>query len=299
MGRLPVFAGSVQSGLAEEILAYLIANGMLFDDGYGILSMGPGGEKSYGYRHFLDLTSAFTSNPLFVVRHGSKEIGYLDPISLLTHDRHFATVLLAGRPWQVTAIDWDHHFAWVEPVEADGRSRWLGEGRPLSAPLCDAIRNVLAGANPVGVTLTTRASSALVERREQFAWVIPRHTAVVADDSGLTWWTFGGLHANAGIMAAMGPMLGGSKVDNLAIKLDPDRTGAAGVRELADRIARDGPESLPQPWIADDLATKLKFADCLPASVAVGIAAARVSDPEGIARVVNEPVDVAHAAQAS
>ncbi len=229
---------------------------------------------------------------LFVVRHGSKEVGYLDPISLLTHDRHFATVLLAGRPWKVTAIDWDHHFAWVEPVEADGRSRWLGEGRPLSAPLCDAIRNVLAGADPAGVTLTTRASASLDERRQQFAWVRAGHTALLTDDSGLTWWTFGGLHANAGIMAAMGPMLGGSKVDNLAIKLDPDRADAAGVRELTGRIARDGPESLPQPWIAEDLATKLKFADCLPGGIALDIAAARVSDPLGISRVANEPVDV-------
>ncbi|MHB8245502.1 MAG: hypothetical protein ACYDGN_09140 [Acidimicrobiales bacterium] len=80
-----------------------------------------------GYRHFLDLTSAFTTNPLFVVRHGSKEIGYLDPISLLAPDRHFA---------------------WVESAEVTGRSKWLGEGQPLSAPLCDAIRNVLAGGDP-------------------------------------------------------------------------------------------------------------------------------------------------------
>ena len=295
VGRLPAFAELVRSGLAQEILDHLVASGILFDDGYGILSMGPGGEKSYGYRHFLDLTSAFTSNPLFVVRHGWNEIGYLDPISLLTHDRHFATVLLAGRSWRVTAIDWDRHFAWVEPVEADGRSRWLGEGRPLSAPLCDAIRNVLAGADPTGVTLTVRASSALVERREQFAWVKAGHTAVVADDSGLTWWTFGGLHANAGIMAAMGSMLGGSKVDNLAIKLDPDRADVAGVRELAGRIAQCDSESMPQPWIAEDLAKKLKFADCLPTTIALGIAAARVSDPDGIARVVDEPVDIAHA----
>jgi len=293
VGRLPVFAEAVQSGLADQILDHLIASGMLFDDGYGILSMGPGGETSYGYRHFLDLTSAFTSNPLFVVRHGNKEIGYLDPVALLTHDRHFATVLLAGRPWKVTSIDWDRRFAWVEPIESGGRSRWLGDAQPLSAPLCDAIRNVLAGVDPAGVTLTTRASSSLSELREQFAWVRHGRTAVVANDSGLAWWTFGGLHANAGIMATMGPMLGGSKVDNLAIKLDSDRADAAKVRDLAGLIADSDLESLPQPWIAEELAKKLKFADCLPETIALDIAAARVSDAEGITRVVNEPVDIA------
>lgn len=112
---------------------------MLFDDGYGILSMGPGGEAAYGRRHFLDLTSAFTSNPL-LVRHGSKEIGYLDPIALLTQDRSFASVLLAGRAWKVTSIDWTRRFAWVEPQDGSGRSRWLGDSQPLSAPLCGAIR---------------------------------------------------------------------------------------------------------------------------------------------------------------
>jgi len=32
------------------------------------------------------------------------------------------------------------------------------------------------------------------------------------------------------------------------------------VRGLAERIARSGPDSLPQPWIAEDLAEKTKFA---------------------------------------
>ena len=91
-------------------------------------------------------------------------------------------------------------------------------------------------------------------------------------------------------MAGMGPLLGGSKVDNLAIRLDPDRADVVGVRDLVERIARTDPDALPQPWIAEDLANKLKFADCLPRTVALDIAAARVSDRQGIARVVTEPV---------
>ena len=69
---------------------------MLFED-QGMLSIGPEGERSYGFRHFMELTSVFTSPPLFVVRHGREELGYLDPMSLLTNDRSYATVLLAGR----------------------------------------------------------------------------------------------------------------------------------------------------------------------------------------------------------
>jgi ATP-dependent Lhr-like helicase len=293
VGRLPVFAGLVESGVGAQILDHLVASGMLFDDGYGILSMGPEGERSYGYRHFLDLTSAFTSNPLFVVRHGSKEIGYLDPIALLTPDRHFATVLLAGRPWKVTSIDWDRHFAWVEPADTDGKSRWLGDGQPLSAPLCDAIRNVLAGTDPADVTLTARAATALSDLREQFAWVGPGHTAVVHTESGLAWWTFGGLHANAGLMAAMGPLVGSPKADNLAIKLDPDQADATKLRQFVATTADRAVDDLPTPWIAAHLAHKLKFADCVPAPIALDIAASRVTDPAGIQRVLSEPIDQA------
>ncbi|HUP68598.1 MAG TPA: DEAD/DEAH box helicase [Acidimicrobiales bacterium] len=287
VARLPVFADAVRSGLAEEILQHLLASEMLFDDGYGILSMGAGGESSYGYRNFLNLTSAFTSSPLFVVRHGAQEIGYLDPISLLTPDRHFATVLLAGRTWTVTAVDWERRFAWVQPAEGGGRSRWLGEGQPLSAPLCDAIRNVLAGVDPPSVSLTTRAATQLEELRKELAWVQPGRTAVVASDSGLTWWTFGGQHANAALMAAMGSLLGGSKVDNLAIKLDADVATADKVRDFVSSTEAD---TLPAPWIAEELSKKLKFADCLPPAIALNIAAARVSDPSGIQRVLAEQV---------
>lgn len=288
VGRLPVFADAIAAGVGDRILDHLVASGMLFDDGYGILSMGPGGEQSYGRRHFLDLTSAFTSNPLFVIRHGSQEIGYLDPVSLLTQDRGFASVMLAGRTWRITSIDWDRHFAWVESVEGAARSRWLGDGQPWSAALCDAIRNVLAGEDPAGVTLTTRARTSLDEIREQFLWVRPGRTAVRQTEEGMTWWTFAGLHANAGLMAAMGNLLGGSQPDNLSIKLDPDVATVDKVRDFAAGVELS---ELPRSWIAKILADKLKFADALPQGVAVDIAAARTSDPAGIAVVGSQPVD--------
>jgi ATP-dependent Lhr-like helicase len=291
VGRLPVFAGVVESGLGDRIVEHLVTTGMLFDYGSGMLSMGPQGERSYGYRHFLDLTSAFTTNPLFVVRHGSKEIGYLDPISLLTPDRHFARIVLAGRSWQVTSIDWDRHFAWVEPAEVTGRSKWLGDSQPLSAQLCDATRKVLAGGDPPGVSLTARAEAGLEQVRSKFGWVRPGHTAMVSTDDGLAWWTFAGVHANAGIMAGMGSLLGSIKPDNLAIRLDPDTATHDGLCAFVDAL---DPENQPVSWIATDLATKLKFADCLPEEVALEVAAARINDPEGVSRALREPIDTVH-----
>ena len=290
VGRLPVFAAAIESGLGIRILDHLVDEGMLFDDGSGMLSMGPSGEKSYGHRHFMDLTSAFTSNPLFVVRHGSKEIGFLDPVSLLTPDRGFATVLLSGHTWKITSVDWDRHFAWVEPVVADGRSKWMGEGQPLSAPLCDAIRNVLAGQDPAGVVLTKRASEELERVRSSFRWVQQGKTAVTYGESGMRWWTFAGLHANAGIMAGMGDLLGGSSPDNLSIKLADAVATSEDIRSFRDAL---NPESLPVSWIATDLAANLKFNDCLPEDIALEVAGARVADPEGVGRVASEALVIA------
>ncbi len=287
-GRLPVFSDAVESGLGERIVEHLIETQMLFDEGNGILSMGPGGEQNYGRRHFLELTSAFTSSPVFVVRHGSKEIGSLDAIALLTNDRHFATVLLAGRVWQITSVDWNRHFAWVEPVDGGGKSIWLGDGRPLSAALCDSIRTVLAGEDPPGVTMTARATTSLEEIRSSFQWVRSGRSAVVTTSTGTSWWTFGGLYANAGLMAGLGSMLGASQPDNFAIKLDAD---VATVEKLRHAIRELDADTLPTPAVAETLAKKLKFADCLPDDIALAIAAARVSDKSGINRVLSEPLD--------
>ena len=138
------------------------------------------------------------------------------------------------------------------------------------------------------MTLTTRARSTLEETREQFQWVRPGRTAVRVNEEGMTWWTFAGLHANAGLMAGMGSLLGGNQPGNLAIKLDPDVATVDKVRDFAAGVEAS---ELPRPWIAATLAEKLKFADALPHDVAVDIAAARTSDESGIARATAEPVD--------
>jgi len=154
------------SGDADALIDHLVATGMLFED-QGMLYIGPEGERSYGFRHFMELTSVFTSPPLFVIRHGRDELGYLDPMSLLTNDRSYATVLLAGRNWKITNIDWKRRFAWVEPADGGGRSRWFGGGRPLSSTLCDGIRDVASGIDPAGVTLSERARNALTDVRQE------------------------------------------------------------------------------------------------------------------------------------
>lgn len=283
LGRVPEYRSAIESGDADAIVEHLVTSGMLVDDG-GMLSVGPEGEHSYGFRHYLELTSVFTAPPLFVVRHGANELGFLDPSCLLTNDRSYATVLLGGRAWKVTSIDWDRRFAWVEPTDRLGRSRWNSGGRPLSHELCDAMREVASGVDPVGVTLTRRAVDALADVRAELAFARPRVVPVVVEPTRARWWTWAGQRANASLSDALGD-LAASRGDDLSIGLDPPRASAGEVRS---RLAGLHPDTLPTPAVAEAFAQNMKFSDCLPPVLALEVARQRLIDPPGVRRVLEE-----------
>lgn len=283
--RLPEFAAAIDAGVGDAVVAHLVAEGMLHDD-QGMLSIGPAGEKAYGYRHFIELTSAFTTDPLFVARHGATEIGYLHPIGLLTPDKHYATVLLAGRAWDIVGIDWGRHTVAVIPSGTGGRSRWMGSAQPLSGELCRAMRDVLTGTDPDGVTLSKRAVATLAELRADAPWAEPGTTTVVRDAGKTHWWTFAGLRANAALHAALGPLLvAGPQPDNLRIELDL----GVDLQQLSRRLADLDAEQLAPSPLAEQLADELKFSDCLPAGLALRIADARLADPPSVHACLAEP----------
>jgi ATP-dependent Lhr-like helicase len=245
--------------------------------------VGPEGERSYGYRHFLDLTSAFTSSPLFVVRYGARDLGQIAPLSLLNPDRSLATVLLGGHSWKITSIDWRRKVAWVEPSEQRGRSRWHGGGQPWSYELSQSIRSVLGGEDPAAVTLTQRAQDRLAESRAEMPWARSEAATVVRDGSRARWWTWAGEQANLTLADALGDLRGEVQPDNLSIAVDADRGTAAAIRERLEGLDVD---HLPMPSVTAEVAEHLKFSDCLPTDLAMSVAAARLVDRAGVAAVV-------------
>ncbi|MGV9482748.1 helicase-related protein, partial [Gordonia aichiensis] len=123
---------------ATPILRHLIQDGHLADDG-GLLHIGPSAEKRFGKRHFLDLTAAFTAPPQFTVLAGRQEIGHTDPSVLTSDTAGLRILLLAGRSWHVTYIDWSRRRAFVEPADSGGVAKWSGAGiRGLSFALSRA-----------------------------------------------------------------------------------------------------------------------------------------------------------------
>ena len=164
-----------------------------------MLSIGAEGERSFGHRHFMELMSVFTSDPLFSVRQGRTELGLVHPISFQLRRDGPVVLLLAGRSWEVSHIDWHHRIAYVKASAERGRSRWIGRGVPLSFDLCRALRRVLVEGS-LDINVSKRARMKLEELQRGFSCVDTAGTVLVRDQAGTShWWTFAGLRANANL----------------------------------------------------------------------------------------------------
>ena len=290
-GRLPEFARYRAAGILDRVLDHLLAHGYLFDDA-GIISIGPGAERSFGYRNFVELTSSFTRSPLLTARWGTNDIGLVDPLSLQRRSdpgagpgAHPATaLLLGGRSWQVLGVDWRARTVAVTPVEGPGRSRWQGSSQPLSSEIADGMRRVLAGEDVPDVTISRRAADTLAELRADAPWARPGTTTLVRRDGATRWWTFAGLRANAALAARLDGRATPGRVDNLSIPVDP-ATSADGLAQALRTLMAEPAAVHPD---ARRYAEELKFAGCLPDDLALATANARLDDPAAVARATTE-----------
>ncbi|CCF62562.1 DEAD/DEAH box helicase [Nocardia cyriacigeorgica] len=273
---------------AAPILQHLLAEGYLDDDG-GLLHMGPVAEKRFGRRHFLDLTAAFTAPPQFTVLAGRDEIGRTDP-SVLTDDRPGPRLLLlGGRSWKVTYIDWGRRRAFVEPAEGGGVAKWSNLGlRGLSFELTRAMREIYLGADPP-VELTRRAKTQLSDIRatEGTGHAHPTATVIHRDGEHVHWWTWAGFRANATLVASLSGIVDPTQRPNdFSIRLRPDLSVDMWRNAILDRITRLPALELPQ---VDERACRgLKFSEVLPDHAARATIAARLADPESARRVLGE-----------
>ncbi|GGK54916.1 hypothetical protein GCM10010094_14210 [Streptomyces flaveus] len=112
---------------AAPILRFLTEEGFLDSDG-GMLFVGPEAERRFGKRHFIELTASFTAPPQFTVLSGRTEIGRPGPSVLTEEHPGPRRLLLGGRSWQVTYIDWLRKRVFVEPADGGGIAKWMNGG---------------------------------------------------------------------------------------------------------------------------------------------------------------------------
>ncbi|GAT83608.1 ATP-dependent helicase [Streptomyces sp. F-3] len=276
---------------AAPVLRHLTDEGFLDNDG-GMLFVGPEAERRFGRRHFIELTASFTAPPQFTVLSGRTEIGRTDP-SVLTEERPGPRrLLLGGRSWQVTYIDWLRRRVFVEPADGGGIAKWMNGGiAGLSYTLTRAMREVLLGADPP-VALTRRAQACLAEQRENDALdtVHPAGTLITRVGTDVRWWTWAGYRANATLAATLQAVTDPlQRPADCWVRLREDLT-AADWRRARESVG----ENLVLPDVDRRAVRGLKFSAALPERLAVATVAARLADFEGARAVLGEPVRFEH-----
>ncbi|WP_406045508.1 DEAD/DEAH box helicase [Micromonospora sp. NBC_00898] len=277
---------------ADVIVRHLVEQGYLDSDS-GMLFIGPEAELRFGRRHFMDMLAVFTAPPQFTVLSGRTEIGRTDPALLTAKVEGPRLLLLAGRSWRVTYIDWKRRRCFVEPADGGGKALWMTGGSPqgLSHRMVRAMRDVLVGADPP-VALTARATTRLAALRDDAtATVHPGGPVVVRDKDGeVRWWTWAGFRANATLIATLGELADPTqRYDDASIRLRPDLD-----REMWRAATADAAERICLPDVSEKALAGLKFSDALPQRLATATLAARLADIEGAAGVLREPVRFAY-----
>jgi ATP-dependent Lhr-like helicase len=284
---LPPFDAS-----AIPIVEYLRSEGFLDTDG-GILFVGPTAERRFGRRHFMELTASFTAPPQFTVVAGRTEIGQVEPGLLTAFAEGPRRILLAGRSWQITFIDWTRRRCYVEPADGGGRARWgaTAERSGLSFELTRAMRTVLLGEDPP-VLLTRRAETALAKARENWSPLV--HPGGLVIDAGdrankVRWWTWAGHRANLTLATCLTEVGGPSwpsaaAVDDRWIAVPRDLTFAEWTNVFSAACERPLCAPTPDPSAIQGL----KFSEALPKQLAERVLATRLADYTGARHVFSE-----------
>jgi ATP-dependent helicase Lhr and Lhr-like helicase len=281
---VPAF-GLMDERSRASLVDSMIGSQILWSDG-GILSFAPEGEAKYGRKNFMDLLSVFTSPPLFRVICGRKELGFVHESTFFSREDGPTVLLLAGRSWRTTRLDWRRRVAHVDPTTQKGKSRWLGEGQFLGYEVCRTIRDILAN-DHVEASWSRRASSRLAELRDEFPWVRIDSTALVRNLKGeIRWWTFAGGVANR-LLSQHFKAHVESVADNLSIKLEAGMSIEA-LQGYLGSLAADQIEIVPDTKAIENL----KFSETLPRVLADEVFCARFKDDEAIRLVLAEPIRI-------
>ena len=205
----------------DQVLMHLVETGQVTGGRSMPLAPGPELERVHGRSHYRDLIATFSAGDLMLAKHGVAEVGYLDPTVLTDREEGLPQVLLAGRAWQVSSIDWSRRIAQLEPATGSGKARWMGTGQSMSPDLANAIRRTLMDGHPGTAALSRRASASLEELTNEIP-ASDEPQVEILEDGRFRMWTFAGTRANRRQMIADRPR-GACRSDGLTIdyRLDP------------------------------------------------------------------------------
>jgi ATP-dependent Lhr-like helicase len=285
IGQVPAFS-EMADGRADGIIDFALKQHLIEEDG-GRLHLGTEAERKLGHRHFSELLSVVASQPLFQVRYGRLDLGFVHPLSFAAKKGVAPILALGGRGWRLLHVDWNRNVAHVEPAQESGRSRWMGSSVPLSPTLCGAVRQLLESAESPPAW-SRRAQQRVTELREEHAPCCGSGTVIVRRGLSNEWWTFAGLAANQTAVQYLQPFFESPvRADNFWITLP----GEVAVEELHRIFQGLRGVGAPPEWnLVDAAADLLKFGDLLPDHLLRELVLARIADVPGAQRLLNSAI---------
>jgi ATP-dependent Lhr-like helicase len=288
INRLPCFSAEGE-GTLEEVVRHLLEHQILYSDGTR-LSFGNAGENLYGRRHFLELVSVFTSDPVFKVMHGQRELGTVDQIMFLRHRGEEPLVLsMGGRNWVVNSLDWPRRQAFVVPADSKGKSQWNGEKNGMSWHFARAVHSLLTSTDE-STFWSSRSRAGMKSIRDEYDFLLQDDDVVVYQQktAKLRWFTFAGGLVNAALANAL-EGLGAEdiSVTDLWIRSNgtPKTQGA-----IESICAMDVSHIRTCFNIGKDFLDKLKFNECLPDKISQEILRRRLFCDEEVKKTITRRV---------
>jgi len=260
----------------ETVLRHMIDSGLVHYDG-ALVAIGDEAEKRFGFRHFLELVSVFTSPPVFEVFFGAASIGTLDWLALAQNKQTEAhPVILAGKSWDIQTVDWKARRIYVVPSEVKGKVRWEGARRGLTFEIARKVHALLLS-HHVSDRWSKRAQAAICERRDAMRLFAERLNSVWLDASvdRIRWATFAGESLNSVCRLMLEEKTGCQLTHSdfeITFPSGPDINSiGAIIREMLSSKKIKESVTLSDGWLK-----ALKFSEILPRSCAQKAALGRV-----------------------
>ena len=249
----------------KDVIDHMVQLGFLMET-EGMLQVGPATEKQFGRAHYKDLLASFSGAQLLLGRFGSVEVGFIDPM-MLAGDKESRLILLAGKSWQITDVDWKRQTVWLEPAKEGGKARWTGSGRTLSRQIAQGIFRALREGTGEHAVISKRARIEIDQVIEDIPNTGDASVLTITrnESCGARLWTFGGTRANRTIARQIQSLTEVRRIDAIGLDLkspiDPSELGT----ELLATELQFSPDEVK------DLAKPIKFSECLPAPLLVQI----------------------------
>ena len=283
------YAGLEQQEV-QQLIDTMVQRDILYEAD-GLLTLGKRGEELYGRQNFFELYAVFTAPPVLKVLNGRSEVGFVQAGFVQGHDPNEGPLMfrLAGRPWQVTRVEWGRGLVSVRPAERGKVPSWLGLPTMLSFDVCQEMRRTLCTPGPEAPWLSPAAQAELTSLRDGYEGLLEQSRApleILPDQ--VRWHTFAGGAINRMLAAGLNSLTAGGWVaGNISVK-HPTLGAVAAHQAMAELTSLDWTILAAETAHGMIRGRLSKFQPCLPSDAEDRLLVDKLLDVSGTVRFLDE-----------